>query len=172
MAPDRAKAFTAGADDYLSKPVFIEDLEAALSRLLSSDENASGDVAAADLRRDGPTTAPIFDTSIVEELRKIGTPGKLDLFSDLAGRFLDQIPASLDEIRSAVSRGDAETVTRLAHKLLGVCRQIGAERMARVCAELESIDAISESSDEIREIELLHEEFNTARRELQDRYLS
>jgi CheY-like chemotaxis protein len=172
MAPDREKAFAAGVDDYLSKPVFLEDLEAALSRLLASDEDAPVEVLAADLRSNGVSSGSVFDTDIVEELRKIGVPGEPDLFSELAGRFLDHMPASLNEIRSAASHGDAETVRRLAHKLLGLCRQIGAERIARVCDDLESMDAASENSDMLREVELLYREFDTANQELQDRYFS
>jgi len=173
MAPDREKAFAAGVDDYLSKPVFLEDLEVALSRLLSSDEDTSQvEVVSTDLRPTNVTAPSVFDTSIVEELQSIGVPGEPDLFSELAGQFLDQMPAWLNDIRSAASNGDTETVRRLAHKLLGLCRQIGAERIARVCDELESIDLVSEESDMLRGVELLYEEYNTAHQELQNRYLS
>ena len=173
MAPDREKAFAAGVDDYLSKPVFLEDLEVAMSRLLSSDEDTSQvEVVSTDLRPTNVTAPSVFDTSIVEELQSIGVPGEPDLFSELAGQFLDQMPAWLNDIRSAASNGDTETVRRLAHKLLGLCRQIGAERIARVCDELESIDLVSEESDMLRGVELLYEEYNTAHQELQNRYLS
>jgi signal transduction histidine kinase/CheY-like chemotaxis protein/HPt (histidine-containing phosphotransfer) domain-containing protein len=168
MAPDREKAFAAGVDDYLCKPVFLEDLEVALSRLLSSDEDAPVEMLAADLRQSGVSSDSVFDTSIVEELRGIGGPGEPDLFSELASQFLDQMPTWLHEIRSAASHGDVETVRRLAHKLLGLCRQIGAQRIARVCDELESIDANSEDADMLRRVELLSNEFDTAHQELQD----
>jgi CheY-like chemotaxis protein/HPt (histidine-containing phosphotransfer) domain-containing protein len=171
LAPDREKAFAAGVDDYLSKPVFLEDLEGALGRLLASDGDAPIEVLAADLRQNGMSSGSVFDASIVEELRKIGGPGEPDLFSELAGQFLDQMPAWLNDIRSAASHGDAETVRRLAHKLLGLCRQIGAERIARVCDDLESIETDSADADMLREIELLYQEFDTAHRELQDRNL-
>ena len=172
MAPDRERAFAAGVDDYLSKPVFLEDLEAALSRVLSGDAGTTVDVVAAGGRSNGWAGRSTFDATIVAELRKIRGPGKPDLFSDLAARFLDHMPESLEEITSAVSQGDVETVRRLAHKLLGVCRQIGAERMARICVQLESIDAASQSLDVTRELEFLHVEFDTARRELRERFLS
>jgi len=171
MAPDREKAFAAGVDDYLSKPVFLEDLEAALHRLLASDGDAPATVVAADLRPTRVSTGSVFDTGIVEELRQIGGPGEPDLFSQLAGQFLDQMPAWLNEIKSAASHGDAETVRRQAHKLLGLCRQIGAERMARVCDDLESIDTDSADSDMLRDVELLYKEFDTAHQELQDQNL-
>jgi signal transduction histidine kinase/CheY-like chemotaxis protein len=50
MAPDRDKAFAAGVDDYLSKPVFLEDLERALSRLLLDDQDAPVSVISSDLQ--------------------------------------------------------------------------------------------------------------------------
>ena len=50
MAPDREKAFAAGVDDYLCKPVFLEDLEVVLDRLLAGDEEPSFEVFAADLQ--------------------------------------------------------------------------------------------------------------------------
>jgi len=171
MAPDREKAFAAGVDEYLSKPVFLEDLEAALSRLLSSDQDAPVEVVAAHLRPTRVSTGSVFDMTIVEELRKIGGPGEPDLFSELAGQMLDQMPVWLHEIRSAASHGDAKTVGRQAHKLLGLCRQIGAERMARVCDELESIDTASDISDMLREVELLRKEFDSVDQELHDRHL-
>jgi len=172
MAPDRDKAFAAGVDDYLCKPVFLEDLDVALSRLLASDEDPPIEVIAADLRPSGVSTGSVFDATIVEELSKIGEPGEPDLFTELASQFLDQMPVWLNEIRSAASHGDAKTVRRLAHKLLGLCRQIGAQRIARVCDELESIGATSENSDMLREVELLYKEFDFAHQELQDRFLS
>jgi len=171
MAPDREKAFAAGVDDYLSKPVFLEDLEAALSRLLSGDEDAPVKVVAADLRPTRVSTDSVFNMSIVEELRKIGGPGEPDLFSELASQLLDQMPVWLHELQSAASHGDTKTVRRQAHKLLGLCRQIGAERMARVCDELESIDTASEIADMLREVQILHKEFASVDQELHDRHL-
>jgi signal transduction histidine kinase/CheY-like chemotaxis protein/HPt (histidine-containing phosphotransfer) domain-containing protein len=171
MAPDRDKAFAAGVDDYLSKPILLEDLEVALSRLLLDDEDAPVEVIAADLPTTRVPSDSVVDASIVEQLRTIGGPGEPNLFSELVSQFLDKMPAWLKEIRSAASRGDAETVRWKAHKLLGLCRQIGAKRMARVCDELASTDTTSEISDMLREVELLHKEFDSTHRALHDQHL-
>ncbi|MEJ2130256.1 MAG: ATP-binding protein [Gammaproteobacteria bacterium] len=166
-ALERDKAFAAGVDDYLSKPLLLEYLEAALSRLLQGDEDAHEDVSATDSTPNGPTSDLPFDAGTIAELRKIRPPGMPDLFSDLAGKLLQQMPGWLDEIESAVRDGNAQTAKRLAHRLLGVCRQIGAQRMARVCAELESIALNSKSSDVMQAMESLREEFETVRHELE-----
>jgi signal transduction histidine kinase/CheY-like chemotaxis protein/HPt (histidine-containing phosphotransfer) domain-containing protein len=172
MARDREKAFAAGVDDFLSKPVFLEDLERTLSRLLVDDQDTTVRVISSDLRPHKDGVSPIFDTNMIEELRNIAGPGELDLFSELARQFVQQMPSWLEEIRSAAVHGNAESVRRQAHKLLGLCRQIGAERMARVCDELESMDSKSDTDWMLCEVELLHTEYDSAHRELRENYLT
>jgi CheY-like chemotaxis protein/HPt (histidine-containing phosphotransfer) domain-containing protein len=172
MAPDREKAFAAGVDDYLSKPVFLEDLERALSRLLLDEHDVSVRVISSDLQADHNGDYPVFDTNMVEELRNISGPGESNLFTELAAKFVQQMPAWLEEIKSAAGHGNAESLSRQAHRLLGLCRQLGAERMARVCDELESMGSESDVILMLQEVEHLHIEFVLARRELRNNYLS
>jgi len=169
--PDRDKAFAAGVDDYLCKPVFIEDIEVVLGRLFSGEDDAAVEGVGADLQPTSVFTDSVFNMSIVEELSKIGGSGESGLFSELASQMLDQMPAWLQELKSAASHGDEKAVRRQAHKLLGLCRQIGADRMAHVCDELESADTAADTSDMLREVELLHKEFGSVKQTLHDRNL-
>jgi CheY-like chemotaxis protein/HPt (histidine-containing phosphotransfer) domain-containing protein len=172
MAPDREKAFAAGVDDYLSKPVFLEDLEAALSRALLCDDDGPLRIISSDLRLTDLSASPVFDSGMVEELRTISGTGDSDLFTELASQFLKQMPAWLGEMGSSASKGDIVSVRRQAHKLLGLCRQIGAQRMAQICDDLESIKSDAEGDDILRGVNLLRDEYESAHRILQDRYLS
>jgi len=52
MVPDREKAFAAGVDDYLCKPVFLEDIEMVLDRVLSGNIAQSGWLTATSIRVD------------------------------------------------------------------------------------------------------------------------
>ncbi|MDH3351032.1 MAG: ATP-binding protein [Gammaproteobacteria bacterium] len=167
MAPERAKAYEAGVDDYLSKPVFLEDLVAALGRVTSRQQESEVRVVSASLSRSCEQGSQVFDQRIVEELRGIGGGGKQDLFSELAVQFIQQMPDWLTELRTLVEQGDTELAKRQAHKLLGVCKQIGAQRMAHVCSILESDDGQDGLS---RGVELLYDEFDTAREELHDKH--
>jgi signal transduction histidine kinase/DNA-binding NarL/FixJ family response regulator len=172
MDHDRDKALAAGVDAFLSKPVFLEDLEGTLKKLLYPEASSSVKVLSANLRKSGASGDYVFDSAIVDELRSISGSGDADLFTELAEQFVQQTPAWLDEIRSTAASEDWEKVRRQAHKLLGLCRQIGAERMAGVCDELESIGASSQSAEILRDIEYLQKEFDSANRELHDRYLT
>jgi len=49
---DREKAFAAGVDDYLCKPVFLEDIEMVLDRLLSDNSGQAGWLTATSIRVD------------------------------------------------------------------------------------------------------------------------
>ena len=173
MAPERHEAFEAGVDDYLSKPVFIEQLEAALARVLSS-RNKQGSSDSSLNRKPGlddETRTPIIDERIVAELKKIDGGADSDLFSELADQFLNQMPGWLRELEHAAEQGDLVKLRRQAHKLLGLCRQIGAERMAEVLSTLEWADNIFEDDRAVGEVARLQTEFSAAYRVLDNRHL-
>jgi signal transduction histidine kinase/DNA-binding NarL/FixJ family response regulator len=170
LEPERAKAFDAGVDAYLSKPVFLEDLELALDSLLGDEESLpSRDTRIQ--RKSSTSQDSVLDISLVEELVALGGP-ESTFFNDLAGQFRDQLPMWIDEIRQSTASGDVVTVTRQAHKLLGLCRQIGAQRMAGVCSDLELMNSDIESGQIYACLDRLQTESNRAVQELNDRYLS
>ena len=81
------------------------------------------------------------------------------------------MPEWLAELRFVVKRGDKDLTKRQAHKLLGLCRQIGALRMAQLCSDLESPEPQADLDQLRRSVELLEDAFAVARQELQDKYL-
>lgn len=170
MVPDREKAFKAGVDAYLTKPVFLEDLEAALSRVIGTDEDTPVFVVSADLRLSMSDCDAAFDTNIVEELRRISGSGSQDLFAEMVSQFLDQIPGYLDELDRTAASGEIASVKRQAHKLLGLCKQIGAQRMALVCSDLDSAEDGIQASAMLESVTLLSREFDAAREELRDKF--
>ncbi len=173
MTEDRERAFAAGVDDYLSKPVFVDELEASLRRVLTGSVEVANLSASA--LQAGPTASSlpnrVLDFSIVEELSKIQGSGDADLFSELADQFLQQMPAWLRELESAARDSNTQQVRRQAHRLLGLCRQIGAERMAALCARLEQLRDEAEETELLEEVSRLQLEFEAAHRALDDRHL-
>jgi signal transduction histidine kinase/CheY-like chemotaxis protein/HPt (histidine-containing phosphotransfer) domain-containing protein len=173
MAHDQKRAFDAGVDDFLSKPVFIEDIAAALQRVLYksvSGQDLEG-VARAGVRPES-TGEQVLDAATIEELSKIRGSGENDLFSELADQFLQRMPEWIRELETAARENDLPSIRRQAHRLLGLCRQIGAERMASQCDRLERVDAQAAGSEMITEVALLQREFEAAYRELDNRHLS
>ncbi len=91
----------------------------------------------------------------------------------MADQFLSRVPEWLRELEAAARDNDLPSVRRQAHRLLGLCRQIGAERMAAQCDRLERIDAEASDSDSamVTAVALLQREFQAAYRELDNRHL-
>jgi signal transduction histidine kinase/DNA-binding NarL/FixJ family response regulator len=170
MEEDRRKAFAAGVDDYLSKPIFPADLEAAFHRVVAGNAGESVQVISASLIQSSGRPVDIIDEKIVNELRAIAGAGDTDLFAELADKFVQQMPEWLATLRTTAKQGDSQLVKRQAHKMLGLCRQIGALRMAQVCRDLESHEAQCSADDLLRKVDLLTDEFDSAHHEFSDKY--
>ena len=94
------------------------------------------------IRRQGPpspATSTVNDPPLTdpERLRALH-----DDYGDVALQVLDlyesTAAAIIGELRAALGEGDGEEVRRLAHKLTGSARNVGATGMAGLAAEVEA----------------------------------
>ena len=166
MQSDREEAMKAGVDYYLSKPVFIEDLEIALRRATASTDSPDTGVSLAGEASYTAWDTDVLDPRITEELRSISGLEGGDLFGELAQIFVKEAPNWLAEIRSIANAGNGAELLRHSHKLHGLCRQLGVVRMASVCGELEAVKTDAQSPTVLHLVERLYQEFDLARREL------
>ncbi|MDX6382031.1 MAG: hypothetical protein QOI57_3055 [Rubrobacteraceae bacterium] len=136
MQGDREKALEAGMDDYVSKPVKSEELDAVLERWISQSTATSSP----EEETDGAATLEVnkapLDQSILEGLRELGDQ---ELLKELAELFLKEVPLQLEALREAIEGGDASSVERMAHTLKGSCGNMGVTRMSTICAELQEV---------------------------------
>src|SRR5438094_8451751 len=102
---DRAKCIAAGMDDYVSKPVKLEELGSVLERLLTEGGKT------AERENPKPTTSAPVD---IERLfQAMGDePAEQTEILDL---YLDQMSKSLHSLRIAIDAGDAESINQIAH---------------------------------------------------------
>ncbi len=61
------------------------------------------------------------------------------MIAGILAEFLASIPPMLDDVRSAVTAGDALRLQHAAHALKGSCRTVGTDAAAAVCEELETL---------------------------------
>jgi CheY-like chemotaxis protein/HPt (histidine-containing phosphotransfer) domain-containing protein len=153
MQEDRAACLAAGMDEYLAKPIRVPELQAALERsgpwVQNYTEAASMTtgraVAVGDGHIAGKGDAPLLaDTrpapivrAVLEALRDLQGEGEPDVVAEFIALFLDEAPPLLAAIRGGVTEGSADTVTKAAHRLKSASANMGASRMAALCAELE-----------------------------------
>jgi two-component system sensor histidine kinase/response regulator len=139
MRGDRENCLDAGMDDYLSKPVQGDELDAVLRRWLSGDEQRGelSDPANGRLGDDNvpvEVLAQVLDQDTVAALRNSLT---VEVRHQLSRTFEESLSTRLARIESAMHAGDQAEVGRTAHLLKGSSLTLGATRLSQVCQQLE-----------------------------------
>jgi HPt (histidine-containing phosphotransfer) domain-containing protein len=96
----------------------------------------------------------------IESLRDLGGP---EMLSELAEMFFDDARSSIDAMTDAVERGDAQTLERVAHTLKGSSGNMGAQRMAELCGELQDAGVSGDLTHAPELLEGLEVEFGRVR---------
>ncbi|PTN13005.1 ATP-binding protein [Nitrosomonas aestuarii] len=140
---EREHCLTAGMDDYLSKPVQLEDLQTTLEKYLringsdSEEETQTGEKAAASPTQpagDTESAAKVpVDVHILEEL--IGDDP--ETIKEMLRDFRINTAKSAAELRTAYQKGQLTTAGSIAHKLKSSSRSVGALSLGELCAEME-----------------------------------
>ncbi|MBW3619698.1 MAG: response regulator [Actinobacteria bacterium] len=134
---DRDRCIEAGMDDFVAKPVRPEAVGAALSRWLPPVGDApSVPREGPDAGTGDPTGVPAaIDPERWQLLREVLDDD--DALHAFVTAFLTDVPARLADLRTSVGAGDAETVRTASHRIRGSAMNLGADRLADLCDELE-----------------------------------
>lgn len=154
MKGDREECMAAGMNDYVSKPVRIEELQIALTRSIEHEEN-------------GPAQAPALDQKVLSELRRLQIDGEPDIVWELGGMFLDRAPARIETMKAALDKGDAEMLKREAHNLKSSSANLGALRLSGLFKEIEAIGRSGDLQGARELVERAWEEFGQVRKALE-----
>jgi CheY-like chemotaxis protein/HPt (histidine-containing phosphotransfer) domain-containing protein len=167
MQGDRERALAAGMDDYVSKPVKPEELEAALERWIPQEEKESASMSVAEVEGSSVTpevTEDPLERAAIDNLLELGGSG---LLSELAETFSGDTRSALSALREAAAASEARSVESIAHSLKGSSGSMGAQRMSAICAELQDVGASGDLPSVPGLLERLEEEFGRVRAALE-----
>jgi signal transduction histidine kinase/HPt (histidine-containing phosphotransfer) domain-containing protein/ActR/RegA family two-component response regulator len=138
MRGDRERCLDAGMDDYLTKPVRLEDLSRILSAWVRLD-GAASPACTAPPERPQPALEDGVDLGILGGLKEELEADRPEALRELIDQFLHGARERLRDVESAIAGIDARALEVAAHKLRGASSNLGANSFARLCARLEEI---------------------------------
>lgn len=156
-------------DDYLAKPLHLDDLRDALERALerrsprlSEPAPVLEDIMPLDADEEGPLRLDVL-TALRGDLESPGEGGE---FSEIVDLFLGNAQRNCNAAREALANGDRQSLELAAHSLKGSSSTMGAARMAALCASLEEAGHNGALDRAALLVERLDTEFDLVQREL------
>ena len=135
MKGDREKCLESGMDDYVSKPINVENLFGVIEKFSRKLNNHKNIKSFPSLKKTATKPKEIFDLSKAMEV----VAGNKEIFKEIADIFLESAPASMSQIREGIAEGDALALERAAHSLKGSVGHFGARRAFEAAYHLEKL---------------------------------
>ena len=107
---------------------------------------------------------PIIDQSTFDELKQMSGD---DFINELIDTFLDDAPAMIAEIKSALEANNADAFRRAAHSMKSNAATFGAMQLAALAKELEMLGKENKLADSGDKLKALEEAYVSVREELE-----
>jgi len=135
MKGDREMCLESGMDDYISKPINVEELFGIIKKFSHRLKGREKEKPFPSLKKTDARSKEVFDLSKAMEV----VAGSKEIFKEIANMFLKNSSASIAQIKEGIVRGDALALEHAAHSLKGSVGHFGAKRAFEAAHHLEKL---------------------------------
>jgi len=150
---NRERCFESGMDDYITKPVKLEDLkytiESAFANLIQNGapdqssgttefkSKSEGDQRSANIEENPVSNEnPALDPKALDQIRGLDLGGDVHPLIELADLFIEDVPMRFERLRIGINSLNTQQVEESAHGILGSSGNMGAVGMTAQCIQI------------------------------------
>jgi CheY-like chemotaxis protein len=154
MQGDRDKCLSAGMDDYISKPIRVEELVQSLNQCqprfvetapqpLLDEVSSSGGMnnsVSVNLSPCEPHSSnDVINHEVLQAFRQTMGANALLFLAQLISIYLEETPSLLQAMNTAIAQSDAGGMQQAAHTLKSSSASLGAITLSKLCEQLERL---------------------------------
>jgi CheY-like chemotaxis protein len=145
MQGDREACINAGMDDYLSKPIQVEELIQALSKCQPHTLTQSH--------------SHLLDAKALQAIRDMAGVAAEEILTQVIDSYLKDAPQLLQAISASVAQEDAIALRHAAHTLKSTSATLGATTLSQFCKQLEVMGHAGTTADAPALVSLVEAEY-------------
>ena len=154
---DRSRCFAAGMDDYVTKPIRLDQLMRSL--IAVQPISTKHDTAPQ------PSELETIHLAALVAVQSLAN-GSSEFVVEMIDCYLEDAPNRVRAMRHSFAQQDLKSLKRAAHTLTSMSEMLGAIRLAQLCAKLEAT-SLQEGADIATQIEQIKVEYDRAQAALQ-----